>query len=186
MAQRENMIARPAGVRIMFLDGQRCAVMQEAVEDMGSLAHRGGKNLAVERSVLVGDMRVEEHPRINAVFGVDVAWSVAAPSCAKELAVRRRSCAGAPNSGHRLSMVRVDYRPERRLVRLLAQMPSVNPGKLRFGHALRSMGHPLQAEICAIRKDGGEQGVFVLDLLAGAQICKGICKTGAATDLMQE
>jgi len=65
-------------------------------------------------------------------------------------------------------MVRVDYRPERRPVRLLAQVPSVNPGKLRFGHALRSMGHPLQAEICAIRKDGGEQGVFVLDLLAGA------------------
>ena len=77
MAQRENMIARAAGVRVMLFDGQRRAVMQKPVEDMGGLAHGGREDLAVKRTVLVGDMRVEEHSRIDAVFGVDVAGACA-------------------------------------------------------------------------------------------------------------
>ena len=73
MAQREDVIVRSARVGIVLLDGQDGAVMQKAVEDMGSLAHGGRNDLAVKRPILIRNMRVEEHPRIDAVFGVDLA-----------------------------------------------------------------------------------------------------------------
>ena len=66
------------------------------------------------------------------------------------------------------------------LIGFLAQMPSVNPRELRLGHALRSMGHPFKTEIRAVGKDGGEQGAFVFDGLAGAQVGEGMRKAGAA------
>jgi hypothetical protein len=67
------MIACSSGVRVVLLDGQNGAVMQKPVENMGSLTHGGRNDLAVKRPILIRNMRVEEHPWIDAVFGVDLA-----------------------------------------------------------------------------------------------------------------
>src|SRR3974390_3264839 len=75
---------------------------------------------------------------------------------------------------------------ERRPISFLAQMPSVNPGELRLGHALGSMGHAFETEICAVGENSGKQGVFVFDRLAGAQIGKGMRRPCATADFVQD
>ena len=83
------MIARAAGIGVMFLDDQGGSMVQKPVEDMGRLTHGGRNDLGVKRPILIGDMRIEEHPRVDAVFCVDLAGAMASPSGPEELAIRR-------------------------------------------------------------------------------------------------
>src|SRR5579883_2659134 len=83
-------------------------------------------------------------------------------------------------------MVGIDDDPERSSVSFLAQIPGVNPGKLRLRHALRCIGHPFQTEIGAVGEDSREQRALVFALLAGTKIGKGMCKAGAAANLVQK
>ena len=75
MAEPEDMIGSASRISIMVFDPEIRAmrVMVQAVEDIGSLTGRGGERPGVERAVLIRDMGIERHARIDAVFGVHIA-----------------------------------------------------------------------------------------------------------------
>src|SRR5579875_768509 len=83
-------------------------------------------------------------------------------------------------------MVGMDDDPEGSPVSFLAQIPGVNPSKLRLRHALRCIGHPSQTEIGAVGEDSREQRALVFNRLGGTKIGKGLCKAGAAANLVQK
>ena len=60
----------------------------KAVENVRGLAGVGGDDLGVERRVAIGDVGVELHARLRAVFGVVVGARLAVAAGPEELAVR--------------------------------------------------------------------------------------------------
>ena len=89
-------------------------------------------------------------------------------------------------AGKRLSVVNLDDPGQRRLVVLLAQIPTLGPGKLGIANALAGVGHAFDSEICTIRENGGEHGMGLVVLLARADIPKCREEAGALSNLEKE
>lgn len=70
MHQAEHMVGEAGRVGVVFLDPQVGLVIQQAVQDVGGVAHRGVDDLDVERRVLVVDVGVELHARFLTVLQV--------------------------------------------------------------------------------------------------------------------
>ena len=87
--QREDVIGETCRVGVVLLDAQVGFVVQQAVEDVGRIAHTDVDHLGVERRVLVGDVGIERPPRTAAVFRIDVAGALGLAAGAEVLAVRR-------------------------------------------------------------------------------------------------
>ena len=68
MHQGEDMVGESGRVGVMLLDAQVGLVVEQAVEHVGGVAHRGVDDLGMERRVLVGDVRVEGHAGLVAVL----------------------------------------------------------------------------------------------------------------------
>ena len=91
------MIDRASGVGVVLADVDRAFVVHQSVENMRGLAGVRRDDLRVERRVAIGDVGVELHARLRAVFGVVVGRGFALSAGAEELAVRRRRIAVAPD-----------------------------------------------------------------------------------------
>src|SRR5208337_5511994 len=74
---------------------------------------RSGDDLRIERRVAIGDVGIELHARLRAVFGVVVSAGLAMSAGAEELAIRPRRVAVAPYPGERLGVNGVDQTGER-------------------------------------------------------------------------
>ena len=92
----------------MRVDLEPGAMVKQAVEDVGRFVRRGRDDGDVVRAVLIGDVSVKRKPRIDAVFGVEVAGAAASLPRAEELAVGRRAGPLAPYRRDRERMMRVD------------------------------------------------------------------------------
>jgi hypothetical protein len=106
--QAEHMVGEPGRVGVVLLDAQVRFVVQQAIQDMGGVAHCGIDDLGVERRVLVGDVGVKLHARFLAVFQVHLTGTVPTAAGLEVLAVRRRRGAIAPVGGERLAKLGID------------------------------------------------------------------------------
>ena len=82
--------------------------------------------------------------------------------------------------------MRVDEHGQRRAVAVVADIGVMGPQELVARHALARGSHARQAEIGGIRKDGGEQRVFVGARFAGAQVRECSKKAGFLRHFMQQ
>jgi hypothetical protein len=85
----EDMVGHAARIDRVLLGRQAGLVVEQAVEDVRSLAGGRGDHLGVERSVLVGDVSIEAHARLVAMPRVDIGERLAVAAGEEVLAVRR-------------------------------------------------------------------------------------------------
>ena len=185
-AQAEHMVDGAGGVGVMLANIERAFVMQQAVENMRRLAGVGGDDLGVERRIAIGDMGVELHARLRAVFGVVVGARFAVAAGPEKLAVRRRGVAVAPDFGEGMRMNGVDETGERRLIGFVAHMPFCDPQQLGMGGDIGAAGHAREAEIGGVGEQGGHQGVAVVRRRARAQMPEAIGEARPAMDFREE
>jgi len=88
LAKAEHVIDRAGGVGVVLADVDRAFVVHEPVENMRRLAGVRRDDLGMERRVAIGDVGVELHPRLGAIFGVVIGARFATSAGAEELAVR--------------------------------------------------------------------------------------------------
>ena len=81
--QREDVVGEAGRVGVVLLDAQVRLVVEQAVEHVGGIAHADIDDLGVERRVLVGDMRVEQHARSLPYFGLTLPPASARPPALK-------------------------------------------------------------------------------------------------------
>lgn len=127
VAQAKDVIDGAGGIGRVLADRDAALMVEQPVDDVRGLAGIGGDDLAVEGCEAVGDMGVEQHARLAAVTSVVVGARLAAPACAKELPVRRRSIAWSPQPAEQVGMMVVDDRGERAGIGFVADMPFGGP-----------------------------------------------------------
>jgi hypothetical protein len=66
--QGNDVIGEAGRIGIVLLDPQVGLVVQQTVQDVCSVAHRGADDLYVERRVLIGDVRVKLDVRFLAIL----------------------------------------------------------------------------------------------------------------------
>ena len=81
--EREDVIGIAAAVGVMAANRDLALVIQEAIEDMQSLARRRRDHLGVERGEAVGEVRVELASRIVAVMAFDASAARPKPPARK-------------------------------------------------------------------------------------------------------
>jgi hypothetical protein len=84
-------------------------------------------DLGIERCIAIGDVSVEFHTRLRAIFGVVVSAGFTMSAGAKELAVRRRCVTVAPYRRAGLSVNGIDQTGERGPIGFVAHMPFGDP-----------------------------------------------------------
>jgi hypothetical protein len=89
MAQAEDMIDRAGRVGVMLADFKATFVMQQAVQNIRGFAGVSRDHVGVERRIAIGDVRVEFHARLRAIFGVVIGAGLAMPAGLEKLAVGR-------------------------------------------------------------------------------------------------
>ena len=170
----------------MGADAQRRAVVHQPVEHVGRLVAGRRHDPRAVRPVLVGNVGVEAEAGIVAIARVDVPGGIAALAGAKELPVRGRGTAIAPDCGDGQGVVRVDDPGERRPVGLGPDMGVGGPDQLVAGDPVARRGHAAKAEIGGVRQDRGQQGILVLAALAGAQVGEGRGEARCPIHLVQQ
>ncbi|MNG04146.1 hypothetical protein D3C84_872570 [compost metagenome] len=151
--QREDMIGEAGRVGVVFLDPQVRLVVQQTVEHIGRVTHADIHHAGAERCVLVGDMGVEQPPRLAAVLRVDVPGAFAPAARAEALAIGRRGRAVAPVSGEGMTVLVVDQLGQGRRVGFVSDVPGLQPGQLGVGQAGARLGHLGQPEVDRITQD---------------------------------
>ena len=73
MAQSKDVVAHAAAIGMVDSDVEIGVMVEQAVDDMGSLTRRSRQKLGVERREPVGDMGVDRNRRISTVAGIDAA-----------------------------------------------------------------------------------------------------------------
>ena len=81
--QCEHVVGEACCVGVVLFDPQVRLMIQQAVQHVGGIAHRGVDDLGVERCVLVGDVGVELHARLLAVFQVYLTGELPPPPVLK-------------------------------------------------------------------------------------------------------
>ena len=180
------MVDRAGGVGVVLANVERAFVVQQAVENVRRLAGVGGDDLGVERRVAIGDVGVELHARLRAVFGVVVGARFAVAAGPEKLAVRRRRVAVAPDFGEGLRVNCIDETGERRLIGLVAHMPFGGPEQLGMRGDSGAARHPREAEIGGVGEQGGHQRENVLRRRAAAQMEKALREARPAVHLREE
>ena len=73
MAKTEHVIRRSCGVGVVLGDAEigLVRVMVQPVEHIGRFAHRRRNDTRVERSIMAGDVRVDDRAGVDAIFGID-------------------------------------------------------------------------------------------------------------------
>ncbi len=186
MAEGEDMIGEPAGVRVMLLDAKVGLVVEQAVEHVGGVADRGVDDLGMERGILVGDVRVEGRARVVPVPGVHLAPGLADAAGPEPLAVRGRRRALAPVVGERLLAVVVDDLGQPLAIGLVADVPVGDPAQPRQGRAGAGIRHPVQPEVDRIGQDGGQQERAIGRDVAVAKVHEMLGERRPDVDLDQE
>ena len=86
--QGEDMIGEARRVGVVLLDPQIAVVVQQAIKHVGRIAYPDVDHLSAKWGVLVGDVGVEQPPRLRAVFGIDVAGALGPAARLETLTVR--------------------------------------------------------------------------------------------------
>ena len=82
------MIGEAGRIGVVLLDSQVGLVVQQTVQDICGVAHRGADDLDVERRVLIGDVRVKLYARFLAILQVDLTGKLASTASFEVLTVR--------------------------------------------------------------------------------------------------
>jgi hypothetical protein len=127
MTEAEHVIDRTSGVGVVLANVDRAFMVHQSVENVRGLASVGGDDLGIEWRVTVGDVRVEFHAGLRAVFCVVVGSGLAMSAGAEELAIRRRRVAVAPDFIERFGVNCVDETGERGLIGLVSHVPFGDP-----------------------------------------------------------
>lgn len=77
------MIGDATSARVMTLDVEISAVVQQTIENVRCLTCGGGDHLGIERRVSIGDVGVEGDRRLGALVGIDRA-------CRRGTAIERK------------------------------------------------------------------------------------------------
>ena len=89
MCHLRSRAAQPL-VGVMLFNSQIRFVIKQTVEHMRGITNRRTYDLGVERRILVGNVRVEQHARLIAVTCIDLPSATAVPAGAKVLPIGRR------------------------------------------------------------------------------------------------
>src|SRR5450755_233485 len=113
MAEREYMIGKASGVGVMLFDPKLGFLIEQPIEYIGRIASGRVDRGDVIATVLIGDMRVDEHARFIAVARVHMPGRLPTAAGAKPWAVGRRRGSFAPGRGERLRVGLVAHVPTR-------------------------------------------------------------------------
>lgn len=130
MHQCEHMVGEAGRIGVVLFDSQVRFVVQQAIEHIGGIAHADVDHLDTERRVLIGNMRVEQPPRLRAVLRVDVAGALGLAAHFEALTVRGRRGAIAPVLRERVAELGIDKIGQRRRIGLVADVPGLQPRQL--------------------------------------------------------
>jgi hypothetical protein len=166
----EDVFRIAAAVGVVAANRDIALVIQQAVEDMQSLARRRRDYLGEERRKTIGDVRIEFASRIVSVMGVEAAGVAAEAAGPEELSVRRRSKATAEYRRQRLALLMIDEAPQGEGVGLVANMPIGNPGELTEAGDRASIGHSGKAKIEAVGQQARHQDARIRNRFAAAQM----------------
>ena len=186
VAEAEHVIDRAGGVGVVLADVDRAFMVHQPVENVRGLAGVRGDDLGIERRVTIGDVGVELHARLRAVFGVVVGAGLAMSAGAEKLAVRRRSVAVAPDSGEGLGVNGVDETGERGLIGLVAHMPFGDPQQPGMAESPGAAGHAREAEIGGVGEHGRHQGSRIVRRRAGSQMRETVGEARPAVDFREK
>lgn len=81
------MVSEAGRVGVVFLDAQVGLVIKQPIQHVSRVTHGRVDHLGVEGSVLVREVRVEQHARIGPVTQVNLAGLFAAAPGSKVLAI---------------------------------------------------------------------------------------------------
>src|ERR1017187_7129737 len=105
-------------------------MVEQAVEYVSRISHRGVDDLGVKRCVLVGHMSIKGHAGIVAVFRIHLTRRLAPASGAVALAVGRSSGSLAPMRSEGQTVLMVDDSGQGLGIRFVADMPSHQPRQI--------------------------------------------------------
>jgi hypothetical protein len=87
MHKSKQMIGETSRISVVLLDSEIRLMIEQAIQYVSGIAHRGMDRLDVIRRILIGKVTVESYPWFTAIFGVDVADRFAVTAGAKALTV---------------------------------------------------------------------------------------------------
>ena len=186
VAEGETHIADPAGIDIVGFDSEIAAVIEQTVEDVYGLARIRVHGDDVERPILVGGEAIEFGAWIGAIAGIEVADRLGVPSRRKILPIRGRGGSVAPQPCQRQLPLGIDEDCMRRGVAFFPDMPVVCPGELAHRQSGRNIRHSREAEIDAVRQNGGKKRKLVVGPPPGAQMCEDVGKSRSSVHLKQQ
>jgi len=168
--QSEHMVREAGRVGVVFFDPQIGFMVEQAVEDVGGIAHRGVDDFGVEGRVLVGDVGVELHAWLRAVPQVYLPGGLSSAAGPEVLPVQGRRGAVSPVGGERLAELRVGQSGQPSRVGLVADVPRLQPGQPRVSGARTGFRHLAQAQVDRVGQNGRQQQLPVFGPLAALEV----------------
>ena len=141
----------------MLGDAQVGFVVEQAIEHIGGIAHADVDDLTAEGDVLVRDVGVKQPARLGPVLGVEVPGALGPSPGPEPLPIRRRGRTIAPVGREGVAQLRVDQFGQSQRVRIIPDVPSLQPGKLGGGAAGAGFGHLREAQVQPIGRQGRQQ-----------------------------
>lgn len=96
MAKSEHVVGKPSSVRVVLFNLQIRFMVEQSVQNVRSVTHRGVNELCVKRGILIGDVRVENCARIVSVARIDFAPGLRVSTGSEALTIRGRGRPFAP------------------------------------------------------------------------------------------
>jgi hypothetical protein len=88
VTEGKNVIREASSISVVLFDFQIRFVVEQAVENVSRVPHRGVDHLRVIWSILVGNMSVKENAGISSISEIDLADCFTAAAGAESLTIR--------------------------------------------------------------------------------------------------
>src|SRR4030095_1517316 len=110
MAEGEDVVRVTGSVGVVLLDLKIGLMIEQTIQNMRGVTHRGTDRPRMERRVTIRDVSVEHHYRIAAILGVHLSDDGPAESDRKRLPIRRRRASTSPPGSERDVSLELDDR----------------------------------------------------------------------------
>ena len=165
--QGEDDLGIAGRVGRVLQDRQLGLVVEDLVEDVGRVPHRGGDDLGAVLGELVRGPGVEGHPFAVAEVPRQGRGHPHLAGDGEPLAVGRGQRAGAPEPAQWLVVLEVDEPRRRGLQGLVADVPVRAPGQLLVGQ----VGDPCHADRAEVARLGEDRRIEMAPEFAAPRLC---------------
>ena len=144
-------------IRVVFRDPQVGFVIEQSVQHISGIAHRGVDDLGMKGRVLIRNVRIKEHAGVVAVPRVHPRHSFGLATSTETLSVRVQRGAITPRRRERVFILGIDEFCQGRRVGFIADMPRLQPEQLRVGRSGAGFRHFDQSEIDGVSQNRGKE-----------------------------